>query len=459
MLARITATQIMILSFLIVIIIGSILLYLPFSQVKQVPRVSYIDSLFTAVSATCVTGLLTLDIATQWNLWGQIIILIMIQIGGIGLVTVFTFFIVQAGKKVTMKNRMAVKASLNQNTVQNTATYVRLAIKGTLLFEGIGTILLALFFWYREGISFLTAIYYGVFLSISAFCNAGFDVIPGDSLIAYVNSPLVNLTIMSLIVMGGIGFTVWRDLQLSLQYRTKKQFGQKPLFALHTKLALIVTIFLIFSGAIFFFVAEFNNPKTLGTLSTIDKVWASFFQSITLRTAGFYTIDQGALTEASKFISSVFFLIGGSPGGTAGGIKTVTVAVLVACVWTTMMGKENIDIFHRRIPSQALKRAISVVGLIFFLWIIVAILLKVSEAGNPYPHSFLDTLFETASALGTVGLSTGLTPHLSSFGKFLDMFCMFVGRIGPIAIATALQHRSHPNKNYIQIPQEDVLIG
>lgn len=456
---HLNATQLVILSFLAVIISGSLILSLPISHKAGAEPAAYIDCLFTAVSATCVTGLVTVTTASQWNLFGQLVILAMIQIGGLSFVTLFTFFVANIGKKINIKNRMVIQVALNQNNLQGMVRIVTFAIKFTLLFEGIGALLLFLFFWLGQKIPTATAFYWGLFHSVSSFCNAGFDVIGDSSLSAYAASPLLNTTVMVLIITGGMGFTVWQNIKKMTVYYINNKQGKRVRLSLHTKLALITTGVLILSGALYFFATEYKNPSTLKQLSLAGKIWSSFFQSVTLRTAGFYTIDQFGLTESSKFVSSILMLIGGSPGGTAGGIKTVTLAVLLSSVAATLRGSENIDVLHRRISWAALQKAITIVGVMFSMWFAVATILEFTENGSAFSYTFMDLLFEVASALGTVGITTGITPYLTLAGKILIMTCMFIGRLGPVSIAVALHRRMTISENNILLPEEDILIG
>jgi len=454
-----SAAQIVVFSFLLIIALGSLLLLLPVSSADGKDSPAYIDCLFTAVSATCVTGLVTVTTAIQWSVFGQIIIIIMIQIGGLGLITLFTYFFVNIGRKISMKERMTIQASFNQNTSQGMVRMVRMAIRGTFLAEGIGAILLTLFFWLDQGVTFGRAVYYGIFHSISSFCNAGFDVIGETSLQEFAGDALLNLTVMMLIIIGGIGFTVWKDILTYLKYHWGKMKGRPVKFSLHTKLAVFTTLILIISGAVYFFATEYTNPNTLGELSLGGKIWAAFFQSATLRTAGFFTINQCTLTESSKFVSSLFMLIGGSPGGTAGGIKTVTLAIAACSIWTTLKGRGNIEIMKRRIPMNTLRKSITVMGVMLILWFVVATVMEFTEAGSAFSYTFMDLLYEVSSALGTVGVTTGITPYLSIAGKILIMVCMFIGRLGPISIAASLQHKLHVSDDNIKYPEEDVLIG
>ncbi|MFV0527218.1 MAG: TrkH family potassium uptake protein [Lachnospiraceae bacterium] len=451
-----TPIQVVLFGFVLVILIGGFLLWLPFSQVTG--EVSYLDCLFTAVSATCVTGLVVVNTAAEWTEVGKVIILGMIQIGGLSFVTLFTFIVVSAGKKVNMRSRLLVQASLNQNSMKGMVRIVKLAIKGTLLFEAMGAIILFLRFRYTYGIGFGKSVAYGIFHSVSAFCNAGFDIIGELSLQPFVGDPIINITIMTLIITGGIGFIVWKDIVAVISVWTKKRQTQR-VFSLHSKLAIRTTLILILAGSIYFFATEYTNSNTLGKLDLGEKILASIFQSVTLRTAGFFTIAQDALTESSKFVSSMFMLIGGSPGGTAGGVKTVTLAIVVSSVWSTFKGENDIDVLHRRISVRLLQRAIAVIGAMFSLWFLVSTIIEFTMINSLGTFSFMDILFEVASALGTVGLSTGMTPYLNVVGKVLIMLCMFIGRLGPIGIASSLQKKSHLKDDRIRLPKEDVIIG
>ena len=444
-------------SFLLVIVTGGLLLCLPISHQPGV-EVPVLDAFFAATSAVCVTGLVTLVTATTWSVFGKIVILLLIQIGGLSLITIFTYFIVHLGRKVTLKDRLTVQAAFNVNDLSGMVRLVLLVIRGTFLCEGIGALILTLSFL-NKGVIWYDAIANGVFHSVSAFCNAGFDIIGEYSLMPYATDPVFNFVIMGLIVMGGIGFSVWRDMALKVKYKIKPDIKRKHSLSLHSRLALIATAVLIVGGAAYFLIAEYNNPQTLGPLSVGGKVLCSFFQSITLRTAGFFTMAQNGLSETSKMVSSVLMLIGGSPGGTAGGMKTVTVAILFLSVWSTLRGRRNIFAFGRTLPMFTLQRALTIIVIMLLLWLGGGMILALTEQGSAFPHTPADLLFEVASALGTVGVTTGITPFLSSLGKLLLMLCMFVGRIGPITIMLSLQQRANTVNERIQYPNEDVMIG
>ena len=452
-----SAPRLIAISFLAVIISGGLLLCLPVSHQPGVV-VKPLDAFFTATSAVCVTGLTTLVTAATWSVFGKIVILLLIQIGGLSIITIFTYFIVHLGRKVTLKDRLTVQATFNVNDLSGMVRLVLLVIRGTFICEGIGALILT-FFFFGKGFVWYNAIANGIFHSVSAFCNAGFDNIGEFSLMPYATDPVINLVIMGLIVMGGIGFSVWRDLGLKLKYKVKPDIKKSHRLSLHSKLALIATAVLIVAGAGYFFIAEYNNPETLGPLSVSGKVLCSFFQSITLRTAGFFTIAQNGLSETSKMVSSILMLVGGSPGGTAGGMKTVTVAILFLSVWGTLKGRRNIFAFGRTLPTFALLRALTIIVIMLLLWLGGGMILAITEQGSLFSHTPADLLFEVASGLGTVGLSTGITPFLSPAGKLLLMLCMYVGRIGPITIILSLQQRTSTVNERIQYPDEDVMIG
>lgn len=454
---KLSPAQIILISFLLVILLGTFLLYLPISQLPNA-NVSFLDAFFIATSAVCVTGLTTLTTASTWSIIGKIIILCLIQIGGLSLITFFTTFAVHLRKKVTLKNRLTIQATFNNSNLNGMVRMVLMVIRGTLLIEGIGAIVL-FFFFLSNNIIWYKALFYGVFHSISAFCNAGFDIIGEQSLIPYSTSVILNLVIIALIIIGGIGFTVWIDLihlvKPRLSYKTKK----KRLFSLHTKLALITTLLLLVIGTSYFIIAEYNNPATLGSLPWPQKILTAAFQSTTLRTAGFTTISQNGLMESSKLISCILMMIGGSPGGTAGGIKTVTVAIIFCSVWSVIRNRQDVNVFQRNLSTNILLKALTIILLMLLLWVGSTALLSITEQNSLYPHTFIDLLYETSSALGTVGLTTGITPFLSNLGKILLMLCMFIGRIGPITIMISLANRKHLMDTSIRYPSEDVMIG
>jgi trk system potassium uptake protein TrkH len=448
--------QIISLSFLFIIFVGGILLSLPISH-QQGVDVPVLDAFFTTVSAVCVTGLVTVVTATTWSLFGKLVIMLLIQIGGLSLITVLAFFMINFGKKVTLKNRLTIQAAFNHSSLGGMVRMVLFVIKGTFLCETIGAVIL-FFSFMGQGTLWYKALFYGIFHSVSAFCNAGFDIIVEQNLIPYSSSFTISMVIIVLIVVGGIGFTVWRELVDKVVFKVSPHIKQNRRFSLHAKLALIMTATLILSGTIFFLIVEYNNPETLGNFAFPHKLLASLFQSVTLRTAGFATIPQSGLTEVSKFISSIFMMIGGSPGGTAGGIKTVTLAIVLCSVWSIIKGRKSILAFERTITVATLQKALAIIVLMLLLLFMGTAVLSITEDHTVFPHSAIDLLFEVSSALGTVGLSTGITPFLTWIGKLVLMLCMFIGRIGPITLIVSLAH-AHNAEDLVRYPSEDVMIG
>lgn len=455
-LKKLSPAQTILISFLLVIILGTILLYLPISQTHST-NVSFLDAFFTATSAVCVTGLTTLITASTWSLLGKLILLCLIQIGGLSLITFFTYFAVHLGKKVTIKERLTLQTAFNSSNLNGMVRMVLLVIRGTLICEGIGALILFIFFF--KNLPWYQALFYGIFHSVSAFCNAGFDIIGDNSLIPYSSSFIINFVIMILIVIGGIGFTVWNDIIQAIISRISSKTNRKITISLHTKLVLITTLILLILGTSYFLIAEHNNPNTLGNLTWPHKILASSFQSTTLRTAGFSTINQYGLKEGSKLFSCLLMLIGGSPGGTAGGIKTVTIAIVFCSVWAVINNRYDNYVYGRTLSYKTLMKALTIILLMFILWGGSTALLSLTERKSIYHHSIIDLLYETSSALGTVGLTTGITPYLSNMGKIIIILCMFIGRIGPITLIISLAHRSNQIKLNISYPEEDVMIG
>ncbi|MBE6012884.1 MAG: Trk family potassium uptake protein [Lachnospiraceae bacterium] len=446
----ITPMRIIFISYILIIFIGGVLLSFPLSRAEGEKALPFFDYIFTATSAVCVTGLVVVPTADYWSLFGQIVILALIQIGGLGMITITGFILVITGRKIGFKDRILIQNSLNQNHMGGMVKLTKIVISGTLLFEGAGALLLSLHFFFIERLGFLKSIYYGVFHAISAFCNAGFDVIGIDSLERYSGSIYINAVLMILIITGGIGFFVWQDIWVFIKNRRHR---------LHvtSRLALYTTAFLIISGALYFLIIEYHNLNTIGSFSTGHKALASLFQSVTLRTAGFSSINQHGLKESSKFISSILMIIGGSPGSIAGGIKTVTVAVIFFSIWSIIKGRDGIQIMNRSIPLKVLQKALAIAGIMCTLLISFSILLSVTEESIAFTHTFADILYECASALATVGLTTGITPFLTTTGKAIIVIAMFIGRIGPI---TAIYSLSWTKKNNaITLAETEVLIG
>ncbi len=444
--ARFSTTHIILLSFLLAILVGSLLLWLPISSANGT-SVSYVDALFTATTATCVTGLVTLPTVTTWSLFGQAVILVLIQVGGLGIITVMSGLMIVFRRKMGLKDRLLLQDAFNLNTLSGLIRFVKKVIAGTLAVEGAGALLYLPVFLKDFG---LKGIWISVFTSVSAFCNAGIDLISLNSLVPYVTHPWINLVTCLLIVLGGIGFVVWWDLFLTT--RTHPRHPWRNL-SLHSKIALSATLLCIVGGGFLIFLFEQNNPLTIGNLSWFQKIQASLFQSVTTRTAGFFTIDQAHLTTGSTLVSMILMFMGGSPVGTAGGVKTVTVVILLASALATVQRKSEVSLFHRTISKDALQKAIAVVftSLAIFL---CSTLLLAAVCHKP----LTDLLYETVSATATVGLSRNLTGDLNVWGKWIIIFTMYLGRVGPISLALAF--RLHPvNRNRIHNPVEDISVG
>lgn len=450
---KIKPVHIILFGFLFVILIGSVLLTLPISS-KSGEATPYINALFTSTTSVCVTGLVVETTMTYWSTFGQLVILVLIQLGGLGVITFTTGMFLFLKKKLTMKNRILIQESFSLNTMSGLIELVRKILKGTFIIEGIGAALFATQFIPEFGVKY--GIWASVFNSVSAFCNAGIDIIQTDSLRSYITNPVVNFTVMALIVLGGLGFIVWRDLLRVFRGLIHREFPLKRAFGklkLHSKIVLSTTVILIFIGTVFIFIFEFANTKTIGNLSLGNKLMASMFQSVTVRTAGFETVPQAALTEGSSLISMILMFIGGSPVGTAGGVKTVTFVVLVYCVLVTVKQEGAIHIFKRTIPMTVIPKALTIicVNLIVLLSSILVVLVSDSA-------SFMDTCYECVSALGTVGLSKGLTPDLSVIGRLAIIITMYLGRVGPVSLAVGFAVRGK-KKVLATYPEEDIILG
>lgn len=448
---NVSPTRIIALSFLAVILIGSLLLSLPVSTYTSV---SYIDHLFTSVSATCVTGLVTLTVCDTYTIFGQIVILLMIQIGGLGFLTLLSMFLVKFKKRLSYSNKMIMQEALNQNSLNDMSLYIQRVIKYTLLFEGIGVILLLLVFIPEYGV--LTGIYYSVFHSISAFCNAGFDLLGSNSLIDYQSHLLMNMIITFLIISGGLGFVVWIELKDKIVKYIQKKMSVRKVFinlSLHSKIVLSTTLLLIFGGMFLFLALEYNN--TLKELSLFDKILVSYFQSVTTRTAGFASVDMSILKDSTKFIMCILMFIGGSPAGTAGGLKTVTIAIIILSCISMVKGKQKVSVFNRTIPDIIVKRTLMFALISLFMTFVAIMILSISEN-----KEFIDVLFEVYSAFATVGLTASLTPSLSLIGKIVIMILMYIGRIGPLTMMLLFVKKYNQlSGKEIEYPDGDVLIG
>ena len=432
-----------------VILVGSVLLALPISTKSGEP-VGYLDALFTATTSTCVTGLVTLPTVTTWSWFGQIVILLLIQIGGLGVITIFAGIMIALNKRFGLKESQLIQDAFNLNSLSGLAKFVKRVILGTLIVEGIGAILYMFVFIPDYG---ARGIWISIFNSVSAFCNAGIDIIAENSLVGYATNPLINAVTETLIILGGLGYIVWWDVVRVLKdwKRLKWKCFQK--LTLHSKIVLSITAILVFGGAALLLAFEFNNPLTIGNYSFFDKMQVALFQSVTTRTAGFATVAQENLTNPSAILCLLLMFIGGSPAGTAGGIKTVTIVVLIATAYTTIKNKNEVSLFNRDLTRQTVRKAVAVSGMSFCIMFVSTILLSlVTDAAA------LDILYETISATATVGLTRNLTGILNAWGKIIIIFTMYLGRVGPISLAFMFKSRKE-TVNIVKNPTEEISVG
>lgn len=437
-----------------VILAGAFLLWLPICNQEPI---AFMDALFTSTSAVCVTGLVTIVPAAQFTIVGKVVLLILIQIGGLGVIGCATAFFLLLKKRITLRERVVMQESYSMDRLGGVVGMVRKVILGTFVVEGVGALLYAFQFVPEYGL--LRGAAYAVFHAVSAFCNAGIDILGADSLAGYAGNPLVNFTTMMLVVLSGIGFVVWYDVIGNVRRIYKKEVPKKWWFTrlkLHSKLAIVTTMVLLLVGALAIFLMEYSNPDTLGGMPLGDKVMASMFQSVTTRTAGFYTISQGALHEETKLVSSILMFIGGSPGGTAGGVKTTTIAMLVLWCITLIRGGKDAECFGRKITVSNFRTGFAVVTLAFLILIGGTLAILMIEKDSV---AMTDVLFETSSAIGTVGLTADLTPQLERASQVIIMFLMYVGRIGPMTLALSFAGKQNPKDKLRELPQERIMVG
>ena len=444
-----STTQIILLSFLVTILLGSALLALPISSADG-EAVPYLDTLFTATTSTCVTGLVTLPVMSTWSVFGQIVILLLIQVGGLGIITIMSGLMLLLNRKMGIGDRLLIQDAFNLNTMSGLAKFVKNVLFGTLIIEGIGAVLYMLVFVPEFG---ARGIWISIFNSVSAFCNAGIDIIAENSLCNFATNPLINIVTSALVILGGLGYIEWWDVLRVIKSRSPKNRRIFRHLTLHSKIAITVTAGLILFGAILIFIFEYANPLTIGEMSLFNKIQVSFFQSVTTRTAGFATIPQENLTNVSAAVSIILMIIGGSPVGTAGGMKTVTIAVLICSAFATIRNKNSATLFGRRISEESIKKAVAVV--MMFLTICTTSTILLMATSN---ISALDAVYETVSATATVGLSRNLTATLGMFGKLIIIVTMYLGRVGPISLAVALGSKNE-SQNVISEPTEDISVG
>lgn len=443
---RLSPAQVLAVGFVGLIVTGTLLLELPMAT-ETGERLSLVDAFFTATSAICVTGLIVVDTPNAFSFFGELVILGLIQAGGLGYMTLSAMLVVTLGRRLTLRERSTLQEALNVHSREGLVRFLKSVVKTSFAVEAAGAVVLALWWWPEHG--FRDASWLGLFHAVSAFNNAGFSLFP-DSLVRYRGDLLVNLVVTGLIVAGGLGFFVLRDL------RHCRTFGE---LTLHTRLALVLTGSLLAVSFAAFLALEWANPATLGPLSWHESLLAAWFAAVTPRTAGFNTIDVGAMTVPAIFLMLVLMFVGANPGGTGGGVKTTTFGVTVLALWATVRGEAEPVVFGRRIPAEVVARAffISLLGFLA-LNIVVAAVLVVER------HDLMKTLFETTSAFGTVGLSMGeggqpvsLSAHFSDAGKLLMVAMMFIGRVGPLTVAVALAGRRE--HSHVRYPEGRVMIG
>ncbi|RKJ44675.1 Trk family potassium uptake protein [bacterium 1XD8-76] len=436
-------TRTIALNFMAIIFIGACLLTLPVSS-RDGQWTDFMTALFTATSASCVTGLVLVDTFSHWSLFGQILILVMIQIGGLGTIAMRILLATFLRRNITLKARNLLQESINSLQIGGIVRLIRQALKGTILFEAAGAFVMAFYFVPRLG--WQKGIYYSIFHAISAFCNAGFDLMgyQGEyvSFVSAVDHPLINIPIMALIILGGLGFIVWVDV-----WKHKFRFRK---FQFHTKLVLTTTAVLVVGGAAVFYL--FETDASMAGLSLNGKIYASFFASVTARTAGFNTVDTALMSEGGKLFNIVLMFIGGSPGSTAGGIKTTSIAVIFFYMIAYLRGKQGAEVFGRRISDETVRKAVTVFVLNLFLALGAVLIINGVEK-----LPMLDLMFEAFSAIGTVGMTTGLTRDLGTVGRVLIMALMFLGRVGSMSFAFSFYERKPVPK--VQLPEIEVPVG
>lgn len=446
---RITAA-----GFFCIILLGAVLLYLPISNQKPI---AFADAMFSSVSAVCVTGLMTVTTATQFTLFGKIVLLILIQIGGLGIIACATAFFLIARRQITVRERVIIQESYGMYTFGGIVDMVKKIIVGTLIVEGIGAVFYMFQFIPEYGP--LKGIGYSVFHAVSAFCNAGIDILGDKSFSEYVVNPGVNITTILLVIVSGIGFPVWIDIIENGKRLYHNEVPKRWWFTrlkLHSKLAIMTTLILLAAGTVFIFISEYHNLDTIGNMNVGQKLLASLFQSVTTRTAGFYTFSQGAMHEESKLFCCILMFIGGSPVGTAGGVKTTTIAMLVIACFTFVRGGNDMECMGRKISFANFRTGFCVVMVAFSAFATGTIAILAAEPDNV---PLINILYETASAVGTVGLSADLTPNLGRFSQMILMLLMYMGRLGPLTLALLFAGKSNPRDNIRSLPEERIMVG
>lgn len=439
---KLKGVQILALGFMLVILIGALILTLPFTTTSG-ESTKFLDALFTATSAVCVTGLVVVDTGTHWNMFGQTVIMMLIEIGGLGFMSFTTLIAIILGKKITLRERLILQDAMNTFNIQGLVKMVKYVLVFTVSVQFFGALLLSTQFIPQYGIG--KGAFYSIFHSISAFCNAGFDIIGNfSSLTSYNSNVVVIMVIAALIIIGGLGFTVWSEL-----------YNNKSLkrVSLHSKMVILMTTILVLGGTILMFLFEHKNINTISNMSFIDKVMNSFFASVTPRTAGFNSIPTDGMTTAGQFLTIILMFIGGSPGSTAGGIKTTTIGILIVTVICVIRGREDSEAFGKRFSKDLVYRAFTLLFIGVSLVIGVTMLLSYTEKGA----SFIALFYETVSAFGTAGLTLGLTSELSTIGRILMILMMYLGRVGPLTVVLSITKKKI--NSGVKYPEGKILIG
>ena len=444
LLGKVNATRLLPLGFLVIVLLGACLLTLP-AAATDGESIGFFKALFTATSAVCVTGLTVVETGLVFSLFGQIVIILLIQIGGLGFVSIITILSVALGRNITLRERMLIKEAMNENNIGGMVKLIKWVVKLTFICEGAGAALLAIRFTGEFGVA--KGIYYAIFHAVSAFCNAGFDILgEGVSISRYAGDPLVTLTVAALVINGGLGFGVINDVI------TARRFSK---FRLHTKIVLTMTAALLIAGTAVVLALEWGNPETLGAMGVPGKLLAAFFQSVTLRTAGFFTVSQQALEPATKFIGSVLMFTGAAPASTGGGMKVTTITILVLLAISIIRGRRDVTAFGRTIPEDIIRRAMAV----FMTGITMMIAGTVLVSALHPEIALIDILYECVSAICTVGITSAGTANFCTAAQFIIIVLMFIGRVGPLTLTLAVGMRQQSSGKGMRLPEENVAVG
>ena len=440
--SKLNAVQILAIGFALLILTGGLILSLPISSASG-EYTNYLDSVFTATSAVCVTGLVTIDTGTHWNTFGKIVIMLLIEIGGLGFMSLATFVAILLGKKITLRDRLIMQEAMNAFNIQGLVKMVQYVLGFAVGIQFIGVLLLSTQFIPEFG--WKKGIFYSVFHSVSSFCNAGFDLFGNfQSVVNYYNNPVVLLTIAGLIIVGGLGFTVLIEI---FNFRKRKRLST------NSKVVLLITTSLVVLGTLFMFIVEYKNPQTIGNMNINDKILNSFFASVSPRTAGFNSVSTDGMTMAGKLMTIILMFIGGSSGSTAGGLKTATFGILVLTVISVLKGREETEAFGRRFSKETVYKAFTLFSVCMMLVITVTMILSITEPDK----LFINLLYEATSAFATVGLTTGVTQDICSISKIVLIITMYLGRVGPLTVILAVINKRE--KSGIRYPETKILIG